>query len=119
MTVKIAWVLLALIHAAPAAVLFVPGAITRLYGVSPGGDVGVLLIHRGALFFAIVALCLFALFDPTARRAASVTVAISVLGFLGVYARAGFPAGPLRSIALVDLVAVAPLAVVLTGAWRT
>ena len=45
---------------------------------------------------AIVALCLFALFDPAVRRAAAVTVAISVLGFLGVHARAGMPAGPLR-----------------------
>jgi hypothetical protein len=117
--VKIAWGVLALVHAAPAAALVVPGALRRLYGLELGGDLRVLLVHRGALFFALVVLCVFALFDPAARRAAGVAVALSVVGYLGVYAQAGFPAGPLRRVALVDTFAVAPLLVVLVAAWRT
>jgi hypothetical protein len=63
-------------------------------------------------------LCSYAIFDPAIRRATSVTVAISVVGFLALYARAGFPAGALRKIALVDAAALVPLAVVLVAAWR-
>lgn len=116
--VKAAWGLLVLIHALPAAVLFAPETLGRLYGIAPDGDLGVLMLHRGALFLAVVALCLLALFDPTARRAASLAVAISVVGFLAVYARAGLPAGPLRTIALVDALALLPLAIVVVAAWR-
>jgi hypothetical protein len=115
--VKIAWGLLALIHAAPAAVLVSPGTLARLYGAEPGGDVGVLLTHRGALFLALVVLCLYALFDPAVRRAAGLAVGISVVAFLVVYARAGFPPGPLRTIAIADLLALLPLAVALLSAW--
>lgn len=115
--VRIAWALLALIHTAPASVLFSPAALRRLYGVEPDGDVGVLLTHRGAMFLALVALCLIALVAPNARRAAGIAVAISVVGFLAVYLRAGNAPGALRTIARVDLVALAPLAVVLVDAW--
>ena len=118
MLVKAAWAMLALIHLAPAAVLVAPGALGRLYGIAPDGDLAVLLVHRGALFLALVAVCLYALADPAARRAAGLAVAISVVGFLALYARAGLPAGPLRAIALADAVALAPLALVLAAAWR-
>lgn len=116
--VRIAWGMLALIHVAPATVLFSPAALTRLYGVAPDGDVGVLLTHRGAMFLALVGMCLVALATPGARAAASVAVAISVVGFLAVYVRAGTPAGALRTIAWADVVALAPLAVVLADAVR-
>lgn len=118
MFVKAAWGLLALIHFSPAAALVAPGALGRLYGIAPDGDLAVLLTHRSALFLALLVLCLFALVDPSARRAASLAVAVSVVGFLAVYARAGFPTGPLRTIALADAVALAPLALVLVAAWR-
>lgn len=114
---KAAWVLLAMIHASPAAVLFAPDLVRRLYGVEAQGNLGVLLIHRGALFLAILIACLFAVLDPAVRRALSVLVAVSVIGFLIVYARAGFPAGALRAIAIVDGVALVPLAFVLWTAW--
>lgn len=112
------WLVLAAVHASPAAVLFKPALIEALYGVPPTGSSGVLLIHRGALFLAVVAVAVFAAFNPEARRAATLLVAISVIGFLLVYAMAGSPSGPLRTIALVDAVALVPLAVVTWGAWK-
>jgi len=114
---KLSWGLLILIHAAPAAALFRPELLGRLYGIEPKGDLGVLMLHRGALFLAIVAVCLYAIIEPEARRAASIVAAISVLGFLGLYGRAGSPAGSLRKIAQADLVALPPLAWVTWQAW--
>lgn len=114
---KCAWLALAAVHAAPAAVLFAPSLVQSLYGVSPDGAAGVLLIHRGALFLALVVACVLAAFDPAARRVGSVVVAISVVGFLLVYARAGMPAGALRTIAHVDLAGLVPLAFVAYHAW--
>jgi hypothetical protein len=117
-TTKIAWGLLALAHLSPAAVAFVPSLVERLYGVSPTGDLGVLIAHRGALFLAIFAACVVAVIDPPARRALSIVVAISVIGFLVLYLRTGAPSGPLRTIAVVDAVALLPLAFVVVAAWR-
>jgi len=54
------WLVLAAIHASPAAILFKPGLTETLYGVPPTGATGMLLIHRGASFLAIVAVTLFA-----------------------------------------------------------
>ena len=115
--VKIAWLSLAAVHAMPAAVLFTPNMTQTLYSVAADGTVGVLLIHRGALFLALVAAALFAMFDPDARKVISLLVAISVMGFLLVYARAGRPEGALRTIAIVDLAALLPLALVSFDAW--
>lgn len=112
-----AWFALALVHLPPAAVLLRPGLTGTLYGTSASGDVGVLLIHRGALFLAVVVLCVFAAIEPSARRAASLVLGISVLGFLAVYAMAGMPAGALRIIALADAVALLPLGWVMWQAW--
>jgi hypothetical protein len=107
---KLAWAMLALIHLSPAAVALSPGLARRLYGVAPGGDMDVLIQHRGWLFLAVFAVCIHAAFDPDARHAASVVTTISLIGFLAVYVRAGAPSGPLRKIALVDAVGLAPLA---------
>ncbi|HYE00909.1 MAG TPA: hypothetical protein VEH84_16115 [Alphaproteobacteria bacterium] len=116
--VKGAWIVLAAIHVFPAAVLVAPELTTRLYGVEADGPAGLLLVHRGALFLAVVAAALFAAFDPAARRACSVVVGISVLGFLAVYVRAGLPAGALRPIAVADTAALLPLALAAMSAWR-
>lgn len=116
---KASWALLILVHASPAAVLVSPELVRKLYGVDTGGGVGILLTHRGALFLAVIAGCGLALVAPEARRAASLVAAISMVGFLFVYARAGAPIGALRTVALVDLAALAPLALVLFEAWRT
>lgn len=115
---KLSWALLALVHASPAAVLFAPQLLRSLYGMEGDGVMGVLLVHRGALFLAIVVACVFALFDTASRRVAAVVVALSVIGFLVVYARAGWPPGALRTIAVVDLVALLPLGWVLLMAWK-
>ncbi|MEN0066659.1 MAG: hypothetical protein AAGA48_31285 [Myxococcota bacterium] len=113
-----AWVSLGLIHVLPAAVVVRPGLTQRLYGVPADGEVGVLLVHRGVLFLAIVAVTALATLDPTARRAASLVVAISVVGFLVAYTSAGSPQGALRTIAIVDAIALLPLGLVLFDAWR-
>ena len=110
--VRIGWLSLAVIHVAPAAVFFAPTLVEKLYGVAPGGEAGVLLIHRGAMFAAVVLVCVWAGFSPAARPVAALIVGCSVVGFLGVYTRAGIPGGSLRTIALVDVVALAPLALV-------
>lgn len=115
----IAWLALAAVHVAPAAVLVAPDLTRTLYGVAPDGPAGLLIVHRGALFLAVLAAALFAAFSPDARRAASIVVGISVIGFLLVYARAGMPAGSLRTIAVVDAIALVPLAFVGYRAWRT
>jgi hypothetical protein len=113
-----AWLFLALVHLTPAAVLVRPDLVRSLYAVEAAGDLGVLLVHRGALFAAIVAVCLFAAWDPGARRAAALVVGISVVSFLVIYAAAGAPSGSLRLIALVDLVALVPLALATWKAWK-
>jgi hypothetical protein len=115
---KIAWLLLALVHASPAAVLFRPSLLQTLYGVAPEGGTGLLMTHRGATFLAIVVAAVWAAFDPSVRRLCTVIVAIAVLGYLILYARAGMPDGPLRTIAAVDAFALAPLFFVMWSAWR-
>lgn len=115
---KIAWFLLALVHASPAAVLFRPGLVQTLYGASPEGATGLLLTHRGATFLAIVVAAVWAAFDPSVRRLCTIVVAIAILGYLFLYVRAGLPAGPLRTIAAADAFAVAPLLLVAWAAWR-
>lgn len=114
---KIAWIVLALIHAAPAMAGLRPGLIRTLYGTAASGDLSVLLAHRGVLFLAVLAACLYAAFESTARPTASLVAAISVVGFLAHYALAGLPGGPLRTVALVDAAALLPLAWVLLTAW--
>jgi hypothetical protein len=117
--IKAAWVVLALVHLAPATVLVAPGLLQTLYGVSGQGEVGILLTHRGGLFLAVVVACVLAAFDPSARRAASLVVSISVVSFLAVYCLAGMPPGSLRTIALADLLALLPLAYATATAWRS
>ena len=116
-TVKLAWGALALTHLSPAWVALSPRMVQRLYGLSPKGDIGLLLAHRGALFAAVFLACCLAIFDQPARRALSLVVAISVLGFLLLYLRARAPSGPLRTIAIVDFAALLPLIFVTAEAW--
>ena len=114
---KLAWALLALLHLMPALVVAKPDMVRTLYGAQPAGEVGVLLVHRGALFLAVMVAAAYALLNPEARRLASLVVAISMVGFLFVYLRAGMPAGELRKIAVADAVGLLPLAWVVWRAW--
>jgi hypothetical protein len=118
MATKVAWLLLALVHASPAAVLFRPSLVQKLYGIAPEGPAGLLLTHRGATFLAIVVAAVWAAFDPSVRRLCTVAIAIAVLSYLILYIRAGFPQGPLRTIAAADTFALAPLLFATWSAWR-
>ncbi len=118
LVLKAAWGVLALIHAPPALVFFNPALLARLYGVAPSAETGLLLVHRGALFAAVAAACALAVLDPSARRAAGLVAAISMISFIWLYVSAGTPAGSLRTIFIVDVIALAPLALVLAAAWR-
>jgi len=112
-----AWLLLAGVHIPPAMAAPFPGLMAQLYGVAPAGDVALMLSHRAMLFLAIVLACLWGAFAPAARRPLSLIVAISILGFLWLYLSAGAPEGALRTIAIADGIALAPLVVVLIQAW--
>jgi len=114
---KLSWLALALIHLAPALVLFFPEMTLKLYGVSPKGEAGVLLVHRGGLFLAIFAAALLAAFFTGMRHLASLIVAISVISFLIIYVRVGLPKNSLRKIAVVDLIALIPLSWVIWQSW--
>ena len=111
------WALLAAIHLIPAVALFRPAMIQTLYGVDPAAPSFVLLHHRAALFAVVVVICVAALFDPSVRRLASVAVFISMATFVMLWWNAGQPAA-LRTIAIADMVGLAPLAVVAWQAWR-
>ena len=115
--VILCWLVLAAVHASPAAVLFRPALTETLYGVPPTGPTGLLVVHRGALFLGVFVVAVFAAFSPDARKAATLLVGISLAGFLIVYTMAGAPLGPLRTIAIVDAAALLPLAVVAWSAW--
>ena len=117
-SLKISWALLALLHIMPAMTALVPGLIERLYGISSDGDLGVMLLHRGALFLAVFATTIYAIFDSGSRKLASIILVISIVGFLIIYVRNGTPSGGLRKIALADLIFLPPLIWVCFNAWR-
>ena len=114
---KGAWLIVAAIHLPPAAVLVAPHLVERLYSVTVQGPAGLLLLHRGALFLTVVVTAMTAAFDPSVRRLASIVVTISIVAYLALYARAGFPEGSLRTVGLIDAVALVPLMVVAYEAW--
>jgi hypothetical protein len=111
----IAWLLLALLHLPPAAAAVSRGLVARLYGIAADGDAALLLQHRAFLFAAVASVCVTAAFVPGARGAAALVTAISMIGFLIVYAAAGFPQGALRSIAIADAIGLPVLAF---AVWR-
>ena len=115
--VRLAWVSLALLHSPPAAVAVAPRLAERLYGIAPGGDLGVLIAHRGVLFAGVAGAALTGALHVPSRRLAAAVVGLSVVGFLLTYTRAGMPEG-LRTIALADLAALVPLALVTVAAFR-
>lgn len=112
--VRIGWAILALIHATPALALFRPALISKLYGVSKGSPLFLLLHHRAALFFIILILCIWAMVALDVRRVAVVAVGLSMLSFLWLYMQAGAPPA-LKTIALADLIGIPALAFV---GWR-
>lgn len=116
MLVTLAWLALVLVHAPPALATFSPQMRKRMYGVDDGGPLGLILAHRGVLFLAVASVCVLAAFNAEARLAAALVTSISVIGFLLGYAFGGAPKR-LRTIAIVDAVALIPLALVLYDVW--
>ena len=116
--VRLAWFLLALIHALPAIALVRPSLLTSLYGVEPTSPSYILLWHRAALFAAIFLICCWAAIRPEVRRLAVVAVAISMVAFLIIYWGQGAPAN-LQTIAIVDLIGLPWLAFVGWSAFRS
>lgn len=114
--VTLAWLALALVHTPPALAAFSPPMRKRIYGVEDGGPLGLMLAHRGVLFLAVASVCVLAAFNVEARMAAALVTSISLIGFLLGYVMAGAP-NRLRTIALVDAVALVPLVVVLIDVW--
>lgn len=113
MLVTVAWVLLALVHLTPALAFVRPAQLTSLYRVDADNPLFTLMHHRAALFVVIVLLCMWAIIEPAVRRVAAVGVGFSMVSFLIIYWRGGQPMA-LKSIAMVDLIGLLPLAVV---AW--
>jgi hypothetical protein len=112
-----AFVAVAIVHLLPIGPVFAPAALTRLYGIAPEDTtLLVMLRHRAALLALVGVLCVWAAFAPSIRPAALTAASINIVTFLGFYAAYGASAGALRVIALVDLLAIAPLAV---AAWGT
>lgn len=116
MWITVAWLALALVHTPPALATFSPPMRKRMYGVDDSGPLGLILIHRGVLFLAVASVCVLAAFNTEARTAAVLVTSISVIGFLGAYVLRGAPKR-LRTIALVDAVALIPLAIVSFDVW--
>ena len=111
---RILWALLAAIHAMPAWALVRPTMVTRLYRLSPDNPLFLLLHHRAALFAAVFLLALWAVIDPSVRRAASLVTAVSMVSFLILWLQAGAP-DALRTIARVDMIGIPILAL---AVWR-
>ncbi len=111
---RLVWGLLALVHVTPALALFVPSLLTKLYGVSSGDPLFLLMHHRSALFLTVVVACIWCAFDPTPRRLGVVLVAISMLSFLALYFANGSPPS-LKQIAVADIIGLPALAFV---AWK-
>jgi hypothetical protein len=117
MAISIAFFALAVVHLLPVGPVFDPRALVRLYGVAPhDAALLALLRHRAVLLAIVGVLCLWAAFAPGPRPAALLAATINIASFIVMYALYGAPTGPLRTIALVDALAIAPLAV---AAWGT
>jgi hypothetical protein len=113
---SISWLILALIHLLPALAFFRPAALNKLYSIEQDNPLLLLIQHRAALFLAVFIACLWAVLRPEARQLAAIVTAISMLGFLWLYWRAGAPKS-LRTIALVDIIGLPFLAFAVFGAF--
>ena len=106
MVQPILWLILAAVHALPALAFFRPAQMQTLYRVTKDNPLFLLMHHRAAMFLAVFAACVIAAFDPPSRPLASLVTGISMVSFLALWWRAGFPA-PLKTIATADLAGLA------------
>ncbi len=112
----ILWFILAAVHAMPALAFFRSAQMQALYRVGPDNPLFLLMHHRAALFLAVFAACVIAAFHPPSRPLACVVTAISMLAFLFLWWRAGFPP-QLKTIAMVDLVGLPALVLAAASAF--
>ena len=104
----ILWGILALIHFMPALAFFRPSGMTQLYGIDAANPLFLLMHHRAALFLAVFIACVWAIFDPGARKLALVVVGVSMISFLFLYWQNGSPEA-LRIIAIADMIGIPAL----------
>jgi hypothetical protein len=104
----ILWSVLALIHFMPALAFFRPSGMTQLYGIDAANPLFLLMHHRAALFLAVFITCIWAIFDPGARKLAVVIAAVSMVSFLFLFWQNGSPEA-LRVLAIADLVGIPAL----------
>jgi hypothetical protein len=117
MWTALAFIIVAVVHFLPIAPAFSPDALVRLYGVAADDtSLLVLLRHRAVLLAILGVLCVWAAVSPSARPAALTAAALNIVSFLAFYALYAGPPGPLRTVALVDVFALIPLAF---AAWTT
>ena len=111
--------LLALIHALPAAALFAPGSLSRLYGFDAGDSVmTTLLQHRALLFGLLAAALVYAIFHPATRPPVLVATVVSMGGFIAIAAARGEGGGALRSIVVADIVGLIIAALTAYLSWK-
>jgi hypothetical protein len=112
------WFVLGAVHFLPALALVRPDLISRLYGIAPADPAFLLVQHRAGLFACVVAVCIWAMFDPAVRRLGVGVVGISMVSFLALYSLHQSPAS-LKSIALIDLGALPVLVASAYLAWKS
>ena len=117
MLVELSWSVLALLHAAPALALLRPSLISSLYNCPAGGEIELLLRHRGALFAVIAGLCGGSVLRPTVRAVAAPCVALAMGSFLALFVASGAPR-KLRTIAIADTAGLPFLVVALYDAFK-
>ena len=117
MAIKSSWAILALTPLIPALALVRPSLLETLYAIDPYSPAYVLVWHRAAMFAMAVVICVWAIFRADVRPLASIAMAISMLGFLGLFVLNGSPPS-LRMIALFDLAGLPVLGFVAWSAWR-
>ena len=115
--IKLAWLVLAIIHVTPSLVIFKPSLLTTLYNIPSDGVIGLLLTHRGGLFLGVVIACLISIFHIESRRLAVIVVGISMISFLLLYVKAGMPVGELRKISIADVIGLPFLLCVVVHAY--
>lgn len=103
------WLVLAVVHAAPALAFFRPALLGSLYGLQQDNPLFLLMHHRAALFLAVFVACLWCAFDPVPRKLGVAVVAISISSFLLLYWSNGSPR-TLAKIARADLIGLPALA---------
>jgi len=109
---------LILVHVVPAMALLSPSLCTRLYGIAADAPLFVVVRHRAAFFVAVVGACGWALVadEVLALKYAAAQTGLSMVTFLVLYVRHGAPTA-LRTVAIADVVALVPLAVVVIAAF--